>query len=113
MLFTDHVTAALLAPLTVAVNCAVRPACTVAEVGVTETATEDPAGVTVTTALADFVGSALLTAVMVSEGLAGGVAGAMNRPVEEIVPTLASPPWTLLTDQVTELSVVPFVVTVY
>lgn len=37
----------------------------------------------------------------------GGAAGAVNMPEEEIVPEEELPPRTLLTDQVTEVLVVP------
>ncbi len=53
----DQVTAVLVEPLTVAVNCWVPPEVTVALLGETETDTT-PAGVTVTAAEADFVVSA-------------------------------------------------------
>jgi hypothetical protein len=55
------VTEALLEPVTVAENCCVPPVTSEDEVGVIETAT---AGVTVTVADADFVGSAALVAVI-------------------------------------------------
>ena len=54
-----QVTAVLLLPVTVAVNCCVPPVCTEAEVGDTETAT---GAETVTLAEADFVVSATLVA---------------------------------------------------
>jgi hypothetical protein len=61
--------------VTVAVNCAVAPACTAAVLGVTETVI--PAG-TVTVADADAEVSATEVAVMVTVNLlAGGVAGAV------------------------------------
>jgi hypothetical protein len=58
----DHVTAVLLVPVTVAVNCCVAPDCTETEVGVTETVIE---AVTLTVAEAVFVGSPTLVAVTV------------------------------------------------
>jgi hypothetical protein len=54
--------------------------------------------VTVTTALAVFVGSALLVAVIVC---VPAVAGAVYCPVIEIVPVAVAPPTTPSTDQVT------------
>ncbi len=77
MLFTDHITPVLLVPVTVAVNCLVRPACTVTGVGATETEIVDVDETTFTVALADLVGSALLTAVRVTSGLVGAVVGAV------------------------------------
>jgi hypothetical protein len=58
----DQVTAVLLEPVTVAVNCCVPPVTSEDEVGLIETAT---AGVTVTVADADFEASATLVAVTV------------------------------------------------
>jgi hypothetical protein len=57
----DQVTAVLLEPETVTVNCCVPPVSSDEEAGVIETATE---GETVTVADADFVGSATLVAVI-------------------------------------------------
>jgi hypothetical protein len=59
---TDHVTAVLLDPVTVPVNCCVCPALNVADVGETVIVT----GVSVTVALAFFVASAALVAVTVT-----------------------------------------------
>jgi hypothetical protein len=58
----DHVTAAFVLPVTVAVNCCVAPVCTEADVGLIETATAGGA-VTVIVADADLVLSARLIAV--------------------------------------------------
>jgi len=44
---------------------------------------------------------------MVTELGLGGAAGAVNMPEEEIVPVEELPPRTLLTDQATEVLVVP------
>ena len=93
-LLTYQVTPLLVLVFTLAVNCAVKRTCTVADFGVTKTVTEVPGGTTVTAALPDLLGSATLTAVIVSVGFDGGVAGAVNNPVEEMVPTLESPPGT-------------------
>jgi hypothetical protein len=60
---TDHCTPVLVVPVTVAVNCFVVLAVTLAEVGVMLTAISG--GVTVTEALADLLESALLVAVTV------------------------------------------------
>jgi hypothetical protein len=57
-----HVTDVLLEPVTVAVNCFVPPVSNEADVGLIETATGTD---TVTAAVADFVESATLAAVMV------------------------------------------------
>ena len=59
----DQVTAVLLVPVTVAVNCRVAPVCMDAEVGLMLTTTGGGTAVTVTAAKADFVVSATLVAV--------------------------------------------------
>jgi hypothetical protein len=51
--------------------------------------------------------SAELVAWMVTVLGLGGAAGAVNMPEEEIVPVEELPPRTLLTDQATEVLVVP------
>ncbi len=79
-----QVTAVLDVPVTVAVNCRVCPACTVALAG--EIVTVTAAGI-VTAAEADFVESA--TEVAVTEKLLPVVDPAVNRPVPEIVPPVA------------------------
>jgi len=58
----DHVTAVLLLPVTVAVNCCVAPVWSDAEVGLMLTATTGGGEVTVTLAEADLVLSATLVA---------------------------------------------------
>ncbi len=73
---TDHVTAVSVVPLTVAENWRVKPACTVAEEGEINTEIADGDGLTVTVALADLLGSALLTAVIVT-GPEGAAVGAV------------------------------------
>ena len=60
----DQVTAVLVVPVTVAVNCCVAPVCMDAEVGLMLTTTGGGGAVTVTVADADFVVSAALVAVM-------------------------------------------------
>src|ERR1700682_5621099 len=79
-----HVTAGLLLPVTVAVNCWVWETVRVAAAGETVTAT----GLSVTVALADLLVSAALVAVAVTVGVAAIEAGAVYRPAAEIVPTL-------------------------
>ena len=59
----DQVTAVLVVPVTVAVNCCVPPVCSDAEVGLMLTTTGGGGAVTVTMAKADFVLSATLVAV--------------------------------------------------
>jgi len=59
----DQVTAVLLLPVTVAVNCCVAPVWSEADVGPMLTATTGGGAVTVTVAEADFVLSATLMAV--------------------------------------------------
>jgi hypothetical protein len=66
----DHVTAVLLVPVTVALNCCVPPVTSIAEVGLMLTDTSD----TVAVADADFVVSATLVAVTVNvPAVAGAV----------------------------------------
>jgi hypothetical protein len=91
------VTAVLLLPVTVAVNCRVPPVCRAAEVGLMPTDTS----VTVTIAEADLVASATLVAVIVKVPAAPG---AVYRPAVEIVPPVA--------DQVTAVLPVPVTVAV-
>jgi hypothetical protein len=77
----------LLEPLTVAANCWVSPACTETDVGLIATEMDPPDEELIDTlALADFFGSALLTAVTVTVGFVGTLAGAVYSPVEETVP---------------------------
>src|SRR5204863_109664 len=97
---TCQVTAVLLVFCTVAVNCCVPPAPTVADTGEIVTLTT-AVGVMVTCAEADFVGSACDTAVTVTVAGFGTTAGAVYKPELDIVPTVALPPVTPLTCQVT------------
>src|SRR5438045_123632 len=97
---TCQVTAVLLVFCTVAVNCCVPPAPTVADTGEIVTRTT-AAGVMVTCAEPDFVGSAWDTAVTVIVAGFGTTAGAVYRAELDIVPTVALPPVTPLTCQVT------------
>lgn len=87
-----HVTAVLVVPVTVAVNCCVRPVRSATDVGLTVT----PTAVTVTVADADFVGSAALVALTV---YVPAVAGAVYKPELVTVPPVAL--------QVTAVFVVP------
>jgi hypothetical protein len=66
--------------------------------------------VTVTWAEANLVESATATAVTVTAGCAGVVAGAVYSPPDEIVPTVTSPPTWPFTCQLTAVS--PELVTV-
>jgi hypothetical protein len=91
----DQVTAVLVVPWTVAVNCCVLPDPTLALVGETATVI---AGVTVTDALAFLVVSAALVAVTVTLVLLL-TEGAVNSPLLETEPAVA--------DQVTDVLVVP------
>ena len=69
--------------------------------------------VTVTVELACCVESAALTAVTATAPAgAGGVAGAVYKPLEEIVPTVAFPPAIPFTFQVTAVLEVPLTVAV-
>ena len=65
----------------------------------------DTVALTVTVAEPDFVLSATEIAVIVTVSCAGTVAGAVYSPPDVIVPTVALPPVTPLTCQVTEVSV--------
>jgi hypothetical protein len=75
--FTYQFTEALVVPVTVAVNCWLEPLFTVAEVGDTATVIGEGDAATVTAALADFVASAALLAVTVTELPEGTAAGAV------------------------------------
>ena len=92
---TDHVTAVLVEPVTVAANCCVVLTATVAVVGetVTEMLGGTVMGLTVTVAFAVLVGSAAATAVTVTFNTTV-VDGAVYKPVLEIVPTCEFPPAT-------------------
>ena len=99
--FSDHVTPVLLVPLTVAVNVWFCDGSKDTEDGVSETVTR---GVSVTVAVADFVGSATLEAFTVTVWELEIEAGAVYRPAAVMLPT------TGLSDQVT--AVLPVLVTV-
>jgi hypothetical protein len=103
--FTCHVTAVLLVFCTVAENCCVPPAATVADVGEIVTLTA-LAAVIVTGAEADFVVSAWDTAVTVTVAGLGTAAGPVYKPEPEIVPTVALPPITPFTCHVTAVLLV-------
>jgi hypothetical protein len=104
--FTD----VLLVPETAAVNCCDCPACKVALVGETVTATAVGA-VIATAALAVTEGLLTDCAVMLTE-LVGTDDGALYSPAEEIVPAPAVPPRTPFTSQFTAPFVVPETVAV-
>ena len=95
-----HVTAVFVVLLTVAVNCCVAPAASVTAAGVTTTAT---GGISVTVAVAVFVVSDVVFAVMVTVCWVVIVDGAVYRPASLIVP----PPLDGLTLHVTPV-VQPF-----
>jgi hypothetical protein len=80
----DQLTAVLVLPVTVAVNCCEAPVCSEAELG--EMLTETVGAATLTVAEAVFVLSAALVAVMVK---VPGAFGAVYSPLEETVPPLA------------------------
>ena len=86
-------------PVTVAVNCCVRPVKSDTEAGLMLTATGGGGALTVTVAVADLVVSATLVARTVNVPAA---AGAVYRPLLDIVPPLA--------DQVTAVFEVPVTV---
>lgn len=91
-------------PGTVALNCCVRPAPIIAEPGDTDISLRT---VTVALALADV--SATLVAVTVCVPV---TEGAVYKPAAVIVPTLAFPPLTLSTAQVTAVLLEPVTVAV-
>jgi len=106
---TLQVTPLLLASfVTVAVKGCVVPAGTVAVAGATDTVIP----VSVTVAEAVLLGSAWATAVMVTVGGLGRTAGAVYRPVKEMVPTVALPPMMPFTSQNTAVLVTPVTVAV-
>ena len=98
---TCQVTAVLLEPVTVAVNCCVPPVTSDAEVGVIEMPTTGGAALTVTFADADLVLSAALVAVTAN---VPALPGAVYMPLEEMLPPLA--------DQVTAVLLLPVTVAV-
>src|SRR5579863_8351006 len=97
-----QVTAVLLVPVTVAVNCCWPFAVRVAVDGLTDTAT----GLRVTVAVADLVVSATLVAVMVTVCVVGMVPGAVYKPLLDSVPANG------LMLQVTAVLLVPVTVAV-
>ena len=99
----DQVAAVFVDPVTVAVNCCVLPACSVAVDGLIEIVTT---GCTVTAAVAVFVLSAELVAVTVTVCCEVAEAGAAYSPLLEIVPTAG------LTDQLAVVLVEPETVAV-
>jgi hypothetical protein len=94
----DQLTDVLVVPWTLAANCCVFPAPMLADEGDTETLIVVVAGSTVTTALAPFVGSALLVACTVTF-IALLTLGAVNFPPSVMEPALV--------DQVTPVLLVP------
>jgi hypothetical protein len=106
MPLTDHVTAVLVVFVTAAVNvCVPPPAGTLAVVGVTVTPTGG-AGVMVTAAVPERVGSSTDVALTVTVADVGTVRGAEYTPEVETVPTVELPPTTPLTSHVTATFVV-------
>jgi hypothetical protein len=97
---TCQVTAVFVEKVTAAENCWVCPAPTDAVAGVTAMGKA-----MVTLASAVLLTFATEIAVMVTAGTLGTAAGAVYRPVPEIVPWVASPPVAPLTFQVTSLLV--------
>ena len=100
MLFTCHVTATLMAFVTVARKSCELPTTTDAGVGEILTVTLE---VSDTTAEADLVGSATDTAVMVTVFGFGITCGAVKSPPPVMVPVAKLPPTTESTCQVTEV----------
>jgi hypothetical protein len=96
--------------VTFAVNCCVVPAGTLALVG--EIVIVIVGAVNVTVAMASLVVSATEVAVMVSVRPAGKTVGAVYKPLEFIVPIVASPPFSPFTAQVTEVLLFPVTVAV-
>jgi hypothetical protein len=108
---TSQFTAVLVVPEIVAVNCCEWPTCTLALPGEIVTDGSVGAGRIVTAALADCVEAMALCAVTTT-GLVGTVAGALYKPIEEIVPTKEFPPAIPPTNQFTAVLVVPETVAV-
>jgi hypothetical protein len=108
---TSQFTAVLVVPETVVVNCCDRPTCTLALPGEIVTDTGVGAGRIVTVALADCVEAKALCAVTTT-GLVEAVAGALYKPVVEIVPTEEFPPAIPPTSQFTAVLAVPETVAV-
>ena len=100
---TAQVTAGLLVPVTLAVNCRVWRANSLAVVGATLTAT---VGVRLTMAEAVLVGSATLVALTVTVWAEATDSGAVYKPVLEMEPTGG------LIDHVTAVFAVPVTVAV-
>lgn len=98
---TDQVTDVFVAFCTVAVNCDVAPAATIAEVGLSDTLTTG-AAVTVTVALALLVVSATLVAITV---LVPACDGGVYKPALLIVPAVELGPAT--TAHVTAVLLLP------
>jgi len=103
---TCQVTAVLATPFTAAVNCCVAKIATLVGFGVTATVI-DTCCPTVTVADPESAGFADETAATVTVDGLGMEFGAVYNPVALIVPTVALPPVTLFTCQVTEVFVVP------
>jgi hypothetical protein len=111
--FTLQVTAVFTEFVTVAVNCWVAEGATVTRDGATVTVTDGGAGGwTVTVAVPVDDGLCALAACTVTLAGLGTAAGAVYKPALEIVPTVAFPPATLLTLQVTPVFAAPFTVAV-
>src|SRR5437868_14583794 len=102
---TDQLTAVLLVPDAIAVNCCDCPSWRLVLEGESETETEGVAAI-VTVALADALGWTELCAVTITE-VDGTAVGAVYTPEEEIVPTVAFPPATPFTIQIRDLKRVP------
>ena len=98
MPFILNVTAVFVRPVTVAKNCAPRPTCTCIEAGAKEIVAN---GRIVMLEVANALPWNWLVAVTFTIAGLGTEIGATNRPVDEIVPTLALPPGTPLTLQLT------------
>ncbi len=99
---SSQLTPVLLLPVTVAVNCCDCETLKVADVGLSWIVT----GVRLIVAVADFVGSTMLVALIVTDWVLVTVDGAVYRPVLDSVPTAG------LRDQVTLVFVVPVTVAV-
>ena len=106
---TCQVTAVFVVPVTVAVNCCVVKIGTEVGLGVMVTVTDCA---TVTMAEPEAAGFATETAVTVTVAGLGMVLGAVYSPVALMVPTVALPPATPFTCQVTAVFVVPETVAV-
>lgn len=110
MPLTLQLTLLSLVPATVAANCCVIVHCELLRPSAATAGRTVTPIVTVTLAEADLVVSARDTAVIMTEGGEGGVAGAVYRPLASIMPSIEAPPGAPATCQTTPVLVLPLTV---